>query len=127
MSTYRVSIKWLILDASWRFLLCQEDNGIWELPGGVMEYWESPAACLHREIQEEMGIVVTNISSRPITFLSWLENEKWRTNVIYQIEVDHLNFTPSSECQAIEFFSIEEARKLDLYPNVEKFLTLYHT
>lgn len=73
-----------------------------------------------------MGIMVTNISSRPITFLSWFEDEKWRTNVIYQIEVDHFHFTTSSECQAIRFFSIEEARKLDLYPNVEKFLTLYH-
>lgn len=35
---YRISIKALILnEARDKFLICQEDNGKWELPGGGLE------------------------------------------------------------------------------------------
>jgi 8-oxo-dGTP pyrophosphatase MutT (NUDIX family) len=35
---YRVSIKALVLDEQGRFLLCREDNGKWELPGGGLDF-----------------------------------------------------------------------------------------
>lgn len=31
---YRISIKALILDEFGKFLLCREDNGKWDFPGG---------------------------------------------------------------------------------------------
>lgn len=46
-------------------------------------------------------------------------------NVLYETKVKDFDFTPSSECQEIRFFTIEEARKESLYSNVEKFLELY--
>jgi len=39
---YRISIKALILDKDKRFLLVQEDTGLWELPGGGLEFGEAP-------------------------------------------------------------------------------------
>lgn len=53
---YRVSIKALILNkARTKFAAVLEDNGYWELPGGGLDWGESPETCLRREILEEMG------------------------------------------------------------------------
>ncbi len=57
---YRISVKGLLLDETrTRFLLVQEDNGKWELPGGGLDHGETPHDCLRREIREEMGLLVS--------------------------------------------------------------------
>jgi len=123
---YRISIKALILDKDKRFLLVQEDTGLWELPGGGLEFGEAPQEWLKREIQEEMGIPVVHVAATPS--YSRYENEKRKANVIYQAQLKHLEFTSSAECVALRFFSAEEARKeITLYPNVAKFIDLYAT
>lgn len=47
-----------------RVLLCQRRpgahlGGLWEFPGGKCEPGETPAACLHRELWEELAIRVS--------------------------------------------------------------------
>ena len=49
-----------------RVLLCQRRRGdhlgeLWEFPGGKCEPGETPAACLHRELWEELAVRVTLI------------------------------------------------------------------
>jgi len=51
---YRLSIKALILNEEGRFLLCRENIGQWELPGGGLEFGESPRDGIVREMKEEM-------------------------------------------------------------------------
>ncbi len=50
----------VLVDAKGRVLLCRRgygaQKGLWEFPGGKREPGESFAACLEREIYEELGM-----------------------------------------------------------------------
>lgn len=51
---YRVSVKCLIENKSGDFLLCLEDNGFWDIPGGGIDHGEDTQEAIRREIFEEM-------------------------------------------------------------------------
>ncbi|MFA6159931.1 MAG: NUDIX hydrolase [Parcubacteria group bacterium] len=124
---YRVSIKALILDNQKRFLLTFENKGWWELPGGGLDFGEKPAECLIREIKEEMGLDVIHINEQPSYFVTALhKNGKWFCNIIYEVIVKDLNFTPSDECMDLRFFTKEEASKENLFLNVMEFVKIYN-
>jgi 8-oxo-dGTP diphosphatase len=124
---YRVSVKGLILDDRKRFLLTKEDNDIWELPGGGLNYGESPKECLKREIKEEMGLEVTSIDDYPSYFLTTCSkrSKAWIANVIYLTTVKDLKFSSSDECTEIGFFTKIEVVSKNVYENVKEFARLY--
>ena len=119
---YRVSVKALLLDdARKKFAIILEDNGWWELPGGGLDWGESPEACLRREIREEMGLTVTEVAPFPCHYLLG-RNMKgvWTLNLIFEIKVQNLNFTPSAECQELRFVSPEEVESLHAFRTVKE-------
>lgn len=118
---YRISIKALILDETrTKFLVVQEEIGKWELPGGGMDWGETPEETLKRELHEEMGISILKVRQTPSYFLTgqFLSNAIWYANILYETEVEHLNFTPSNECIAVHFVTSDEARSLNAFPNI---------
>ncbi|MEO8665628.1 MAG: NUDIX hydrolase [Ignavibacteria bacterium] len=123
---YRTSIKALVLNEENKFLLTKESDGRWELPGGGMDHGESPEACLIREIKEEMGLTVIYFCKQPSYFYTdkHLKYE-YVANVLFEVKLEHLNFTPSNECTEVRFFTKEEALKENLFPNVKVFLTVF--
>jgi len=125
---YRISVKALILDEQKRFLLTLEDKGLWELPGGGLDFGEDPIDGLKREIKEEMGLEVVNIKSQPSYFITALQRNGacWIGNVIYEVQVRDLNFVPSAECRELRFFTKEDTSKEKLFPNVLEFLRIYN-
>jgi 8-oxo-dGTP pyrophosphatase MutT (NUDIX family) len=52
-----VSVKAVVVDSS-RVLLCRNDRGAWELPGGRLEEGEDLHSCVQREVEEETGLTV---------------------------------------------------------------------
>lgn len=58
---YRVTVKGLIFDDEKRLLVCINDEGGYEIPGGGMEYGENVQGCLARELYEELGIHLDSI------------------------------------------------------------------
>lgn len=119
---YRVSIKGIVIDNIGRILLAKEDNDKWEMLGGGLEHGEDPKECLAREVLEETGLSITAISERPLYFLTAprQDNANFTANVIYEISLENLEFTPSDECQELRFFSAEDMKEVELFPNVQR-------
>lgn len=70
----RVISQGLLRDEQGRILLCQLTyKSEWDLPGGVVEVGEAPAAGLVRELQEELGITV---EVKGLVTVNWLP--QWR-------------------------------------------------
>jgi 8-oxo-dGTP diphosphatase len=124
---YRISVKGLAIDDTGRFLLSREDSGKWGIPGGGLEHDEDPIDGLKREIREETGLEVISVSEAPIYFVTCakLGQKGYAANVIYEIKLANLDFTPSEECTELRYFTVEEARREDLFPNVEKLLKVF--
>ena len=108
---YRVSAKALVLNEERdKFLIMQEDNGWWDLPGGGLDWGTLPQDDVKREIDEEMSLKVLSVSGKPSYFYT---NSKpsnrdperliWYAYVLYEVELENLDFSPSDECVAIKF------------------------
>lgn len=124
---YRVSVKGLILDETReKFLVVLKDNGHWELPGGGLDWGELPDGCLKREIKEEMGLNVLKIN-KDLKYYLITTNLKQQNviNLIFETELEDLNFTPTSECREIRFVSSEEVKDLPSCPNVQDFARVF--
>ena len=123
---YRVSVKGLFVKDGKLLLLKEPEalSGQWELPGGGLDFGEHPHAGLKREIEEELHLRVTSISDHPVyvwpaLFEGWRDMEWYYSMVLaYRIELESLDFTPSSECEAIQMCTKEELDTLDLYEQV---------
>lgn len=125
-SWYRISVKALIYNEKWEFLLCKEDNWTWDFPGGWLDHWESINTCLERELKEEMWLTIVSINNEPKYFITAnkpkSKTRPWIANIFYEVEVKDLNFIPSEECVEIGFFNIESAWKLNILANVKELL-----
>ncbi len=124
---YRISVKALIHNNEWKFLLVKEENWLWELPGGGVEYGEDLEECLRREILEEMWLSVLSVQEQPSYFFTTTNLKKMNiANILYETTLENYDFIPSEECIEIWFFSHEEAKKLETYPNIQTFLQYYN-
>ncbi len=74
-----------------------------------------------------MWLETIYIADEPSYFFT-STNLKWRniSNALYKTQVSHYNFTPSEECVEVWFFTLEEAKSLDTYPNIQEFLKHYN-
>ena len=107
---YRTSVKALIKHSEGKILLSKEENGMWELLGGGLDHGETPQTGLVREVQEETGLKVHSIAIQPSYYVTFpvVERNYYAANVIFEAKIDSLDFTPSDECIALEYFSSEE-------------------
>ncbi len=125
---YRVSAKALIYNKKGEFLLVKEDNWVWDIPWGGLDHSENPQDCIKRELKEEMWLDVIEVSQNPKYFLTAhkpkSKKRPWIANIFYEVKVKNLDFTPSSECVAIDFFNKETVKNLNVIENVREFIKL---
>ncbi|NNG38602.1 NUDIX hydrolase [Flexivirga sp. ID2601S] len=89
LPTKRAIAQALIRDADGRVLACElVYKKPWDLPGGVVDPFESPAAAVLRELSEELGV---SARIRSLAAVSWLPS--WRgwddaTLFLFDVEAD---------------------------------------
>ncbi len=82
----------------------QHDGAMWELPAGLVEPGEDPAACAARELAEELGFVVAASAMQPLgpwTFPApGIIGER---HLYFHVEVDpRARTTPTEDGSALE-------------------------
>ena len=125
---YRISVKGIAIDDKGRFLLSREDNGMWDMLGGGIEHGEDPMTCLTREIKEETGLLVTYVSPTPKYFIT-AQRFGYKTfvaHVVYEIRLASLEFITSDECQELRYFTVDEAKEVEIFPTIEKLLEVFN-
>jgi 8-oxo-dGTP pyrophosphatase MutT (NUDIX family) len=124
---FRVSVKGIVVDEQGRFLLSREDNGKWDMLGGGLGHEENPIEGLKREVFEETGLEVIWMSRAPKYFITSpsFGGEGYVANVVYEMKLKNLDFTPSEESQELRFFTAEEASEVDLFPTAKKLVAMF--
>ena len=103
---YRVAVAAIILDDQKRILLCEHTYRKfypWGLPGGGLEYGESPELGIKREVWEETGFDV----SVEKLLLAESSKEFHHVSLIYLCTVVGGSFKPNLETSQAKFFSID--------------------
>lgn len=108
-----------------RVLMTQRREGkkcafLWETPGGKREKGEPDPVALRRELEEEIGIVPTQIPDRPFTAIEFPDGEilnnlepfRMRTYLITEFE----GVPYPRENQGIAWFTSRDLLHLDLCP-----------
>lgn len=109
-----------------KFATILEDSGWWELPGGGLDWGESPQECVKRELQEEMGLEVTDVAALPSYYLLGKNmKDNWTLNLIFETKVKNLDFVPSDECQEMRFISREEIGSIKAFRTVTELAELF--
>jgi len=125
---YRVSTKALVLnDSRDKFMIVQESDGRWELPGGGLDWGSSPQENVQREIMEEMGLDTLSVAALPTYFLTFehIRTGSWMLNVLYETTLKSLDFVSSRECMALRFVDKDDVEGLELHTNVAKLLEMF--
>lgn len=115
LPTKRVISQGLLTDQDGRILLCRLTyKPEWDLPGGVVEVGEAPAAGLVRELQEELGITVT---VRDLITVNWLPAWRgWDDACIFLFDLGTVDadITESMTLQPTEIVGVEWCGPADI-------------
>lgn len=107
-------------DAEGRILLQQRAPGramagLWEFPGGKVEFGETPEAALIREIEEELGIGLDRAALSPACFASETLGERHMILLLYLCR-DWRGEPAPLDAAALRWTTLAEMRTLPMPP-----------
>lgn len=107
------AVSVIITNDQGKYLLIRRGNeprkGDWDLPGGFVNWGESPEAAIQREVQEELGMQL-HITKTLGSDHDWYPFDELNTSVntiIFQGTIDG-QMTPNNEIGSLHWLSKEE-------------------
>jgi ADP-ribose pyrophosphatase YjhB (NUDIX family) len=119
----RLGVSVVLLDESKANVLLTQrsDNGLWCLPGGMVDAGESVSETCEREMLEETGLVVrvrrlVGVYSDPDALIVYPDGNRFHV-VVLCFEAERLGgeLVLSDETTDIRFFPVDEALGMDLF------------
>lgn len=106
---YRVSIKAIITSSRGEILLVKERNKVWDLPGGGLDWGETPLLALERELAEELGCK-GEINPQPQLVVPWSNPQANRRIlwIMYRVKLNPEDIRPTKDVKAAKFFCLDE-------------------
>lgn len=100
-----------VVQSDGQILLIQRtDNGLWAIPGGLVEVGEVLAEAALRELKEE-----ASISGSAVDLLAVFDSRLWKTyttshlfHFVFLVQAENHHPIPGSEALAAGFFSVED-------------------
>ena len=97
-----------VVQSDGKILLIQRtDNGLWAVPGGLVEVGEVLSEAAIRELEEEAGV-----SGAAVDLLGVFDSRLWKSQTkshlyhfVFLVKVDNPNPKPGREALAVDFFS----------------------
>lgn len=94
----------------------KSERGKWELPGGTVEFGETMAEALKREVEEELGIEIVVGEFLNLTDQVLVEEEQHWISATYicRIMKGQPTIIEPEKCQELRWVALEDILKLDL-------------
>lgn len=88
----------------------RNERGCWEFPGGSVDYGETLAEAIHREIQEEFGMSIKIVAQLHVAdHILPAENQHWvSATFIAYANGDEPEIREPHKCSAIGWFPIDD-------------------
>lgn len=104
-----------------RVLLLKRPNGLWEFPGGGVEWGEDPQACAVREAREETGLLASDVSLLTVTSATYTKgyDDKHSVYIVYRGRAGDDSFSISDEHLEGRWLTVGEAKFLKMAYNAE--------
>ena len=99
------------------------DPGLWELPGGKIEFGEDLIEALKREVKEEIGLLIE--VSRPFKTWHFLKEPFWVTGVTFICDYQGGSVNLSAEHDAHAWINPEEYSKYPLSKTMKEQIEAY--
>lgn len=112
----RITIKAIIFKND-SFLLVEDHKGKWEMPGGKVDFGESPEDTLKRELNEELGVedAVINDLVKSWTFCVQSEGDDYQFIVIvYSADIGNQDIKHSDEHKKYEWVPKDKINSLNM-------------
>lgn len=122
--TFRIAVRGLIMHGD-KFLLIKRskiargEHGFWELPGGGLDFGESPEQALMREIEEEVQINVEVL--KPLSVWNYLRpNNVQIIGFTFLCKTNDLEVTLSDEHLEYTWILYEEIKDFKIFPELSE-------
>ena len=98
-----------------------EFDGLWQLPGGGLEFGEAVEDCLHREVREELNAKIKNVRMLPKLFHRVYKTYWHGLLISFTCELDSPESDIKLNHEASEWgwFSYNELQSINTFPLVK--------
>ncbi len=120
---YRVAARVLVVQGDRILLVKEADDDWWALPGGGIDHGETIRSAVLREIEEELGVPASEVSSDfQIVYhnIGNVVNSVPRMNLFFKVSVPEASLKKTDHISEWQWFTKGEFLKQELHASYDK-------